>query len=159
MPEYRIMVCKECRFAVPPGQIRTHLTENHADIPVKGRREIADTVQDLDDLAQVKEDVIYPEASAAAVKGLPVHNDGFRCVSEDEHGKQCEYVCRTIQGIQKHCRREHGWVNGQKRGGNGQAKDKHPVNGLWQEGQSCQRFFTVSTWKRYFQVMRRERAP
>lgn len=112
MPEYRIMVCKECRFAVPPGQIRTHLTEHHAGIPAEARREIADAVQKSDSLAQVREEVIYPEASAAAVEGLPVHNDGLRCVLEDEYGRQCQYVCRTTRGIQRHRGREHGWVNG-----------------------------------------------
>ncbi|KAK4981003.1 hypothetical protein LTR28_009532 [Elasticomyces elasticus] len=77
MPEYRIMVCKECRFAVPPGQIRTRLTEHHAGIPAKASREIADAVRESDSLAQVRKEVIYPEASAAVVEGLPVHNDGL----------------------------------------------------------------------------------
>lgn len=134
MPKYQVIICKECQFAVPPSQIKPHLAKHHESILARARREVADVAWNLNLLAQVGEDVIYPELSDAAVEGLPLYNDGLRCVSKDELGRPGQYVCRTIRGIQEHCKREHGWVDSQKRGRNSGAKKSIARTGCGRKG-------------------------
>ncbi|KAJ9618039.1 hypothetical protein H2203_009313 [Taxawa tesnikishii (nom. ined.)] len=54
--------------------------------------------------------------------------------------------------MQDHCERQHGWVNGQKRGGDARLKQVHTHNKLWSCDRACQRFFKVGSWQRYFEV-------
>lgn len=106
----------------------------------------------LPDLAKVESDVVYPEPESAPIVGLPVFYNGIRCLGTTGKGRRCRYVCRTIDGIQKHCKKEHQWVNQQKRGGHVRQKQAHSANKLWKDGRACQRFFKVGEWQRYFEV-------
>jgi hypothetical protein len=47
-------------------------------------------------------------------------------------------------------------VNQQKRGGDSRKKRIHTQNRIWTENHTCQRFFKVSTWQRYFEVARQD---
>ncbi|KAJ9629274.1 hypothetical protein H2203_001644 [Taxawa tesnikishii (nom. ined.)] len=49
--------------------------------------------------------------------------------------------------MQDHCERQHGWVNGQKRGGDARLKQVHTHNKLWSCDRACQRFFKVGSWQ------------
>ncbi|KAK0257443.1 hypothetical protein LTR35_018222, partial [Friedmanniomyces endolithicus] len=109
-------------------------------------------MNDLAELAQVESDVIYPATTDPPVTQLPVYFDGFRCGGRDERGEPCPHICRTPRGIQDHCERHHGWNNEQKRGGNARLKQVHSRNKLWTCHHTCQRFFKVGKWQRYFQV-------
>ena len=96
--------------------------------------------------------MIYPRPRVAPIPGLPLYHDGLRCIGKDGEGKQCRYVCRTIDGIQKHCKKQHNWVNSQKRGGNVYIKETYSSNRLWKCHRTCQRFFELGQWKKYFEV-------
>ena len=99
----------------------------------------------LPELAKVDADVVYPKPTDAPVVGLPVYRDGIRCAGRTGRGRRCRYVCRTIDGILKHCKKEHRWVNRQKRGGDARQKQAHSANRLWEGGRAWQRFFKVGS--------------
>jgi superfamily II DNA helicase RecQ len=150
--EFRIIQCKTCAYAVVPDQMNGHLRDHHKEISASTRQQIVDVVKGMDGVARQQEDVVYPPATATAIQGFPLYDDGFRCQGEDGEQGQCEYICRTPRGIQQHCRDIHQWVNDRGRGGNVRKKNRQRSNEMWEEHVSCQRFFRVSQWSRYFQV-------
>ena len=123
----------------------------------KTREAIVGFVRELDNVAWTKDEVIYPQELVEVISGLPVFYDGFLCKWEGEDGTACPdaYICRTIRGIQEHCKEEHKWANCQKRGGNSRAKCRETVNKIWVADQDCQRFFVQGEWQRYFRVVQR----
>ena len=129
LPEYRIIVCQKCAFAVVPVQIPRHLGDHHHRIAEETRHSIIEICRNLNDVAQCVEDVRYPRSGEAPIAGFPVYSNGMRCTAE-EGGVQCAYICRgrTPFGIQKHCKEQHGWENRQKRGGNAREKLVHSPN-------------------------------
>ena len=159
-PEYRIIVCITCRFAVVPDQVQTHLQKGHPKVSASSRRSIVQICQNLSEVARTVEEVAFPSPGEERIPGLPTYEDGMRCTAIDHAGIQCTYICRgKTFGIQKHCTESHGWVNSQKRGGHSRAKSVHSANRMWHEGQACQRFFKTGKWQRYFQVKARAREP
>jgi len=150
--EYRIIVCTICQFAVVPSQTEHHLRKHHSRLTYQQRRIVAQKVQSLPQLALVESDVIYPRPDQPPINTLPIFFDGLKCTGKHEDGNACRYMCRTITGIQKHCKDEHGWINIQKRGGDARDKQVHSENRLWECNRACQRFFKVGRWQRYFEV-------
>jgi len=150
--EYRIIVCTICQFAVVPSQTEHHLRKHHSRLTHQQRRIVAQKVQSLPQLALVESDVIYPRPDQPPINTLPIFFDGLKCTGKHEDGNACRYMCRTITGIQKHCKDEHGWINIQKRGGDARDKQVHSENRLWECNRACQRFFKVGRWQRYFEV-------
>lgn len=150
--EYRIIVCTICQFAVVPSQIDQHLKKHHSRLTHQQRRNVAQEVQSLPQLALVESDVIYPRPDHPPINTLPVFFDGLKCTGKLQDGNTCQYMCRTITGIQKHCKDEHGWVNVQKRGRDARGKQCHSENRLWKCNRACQRFFKVGKWQRYFEI-------
>ena len=150
--EYRIIVCTICQFAVVPSQIDQHLKKHHSRLTHQQRRNVAQKVQSLPQLALVEADVIYPRPNQPPINTLPVFFDGLKCTGKHQDGSACQYMCRTITGIQRHCKDEHGWVNVQKRGGDARGKQCHSQNRLWECNRACQRFFKVGKWQRYFEI-------
>lgn len=117
-PEYRIVICKRCRFAVIPRQTAGHLLKHRIVLSAPIRQTIVAYIQQLDDLAYTKDDVIYPSPTSELVKDLPIFHGGLRCTGDDEQGSPCTYICESKKAIQRHCKTVHGWINPQKRGGN-----------------------------------------
>lgn len=148
----RILICTVCHFAVVSTQVGQHLRQHHKRVTQKERREITTRIQDFNNLAQIESEVIHTESNSAPVDGLPIFFDGFRCLATSEQGQACQYVCQTLYGIKEHCKREHSWINVQKRGGNARLKQPQPANKLWRHDCACQRFFKVGLWQRYFEV-------
>lgn len=69
-------------YAVVPDQVETHLTAHHCHVPRYTHRRI---VQELNNLARNREDVIYPELNDEPVEGLPVeglplYKNAIRCL-------------------------------------------------------------------------------
>lgn len=152
LPQYRIIICQKCRFAPVPGQLERHLANHHLLLSPGQRQVILDKVQSLPNLAYVESDVIYPKSRDVPVAGLPVYYDGLRCTTRDTYDVQCRYVCRTLRGMQEHCRNEHDWVNRQKRGRPVRTKKSQTAERPWTTNRACQRFFKVGSWQRYFEV-------
>lgn len=129
--QFRILVCTTCQFAVVPTQIEQHLEQHHKRVTQKVRRQIHALIQDHTTIAQIESEVIYPECNSAPIDGLPVFFDGFRCLATLAQGENCGYVCRSLYGIKEHCKKKHGWINAQKRGGDARLKLAQPANKLW----------------------------
>jgi superfamily II DNA helicase RecQ len=145
--DFRVLICKGCKVAVPPGQTQTHLKAHHPSISVSTRREVVEHVGTLGELAWKPSDVHIPKPALKNIANLQTFTDGLVC--------ECWYSCRTLQGIQDHCKKAHNWANNQKRGGDARSKDLHASNRLWQDGQLCQRLFKASGWPAYFVVQAR----
>ena len=68
-PEYRIIVCKTCKFAVVPDQVYTHLQTHRPRMPTILRRSITELYQTLGDVARSVEEVVYPDPEEMRVPG------------------------------------------------------------------------------------------
>ncbi|CAA9960673.1 DNA helicase recq [Pyrenophora teres f. maculata] len=147
LPELHVIVCQPCATAIPPAQVVTHLKERHPKVAVATRKSLAAIVHALPDLAWSPGDVRVPKPAKEPIAGLQSRGDGLVCLLE-----RCWYTCISLQGIQKHCKEEHGWVNQQKRGGDMRQKSKHASNRIWRDGQSCQRLFRAVGWPAYVAV-------
>ncbi|KAI7206681.1 hypothetical protein KC365_g17003 [Hortaea werneckii] len=152
LPQHRVVICTQCQYAIIPSSVKEHLRTSHKRLPLQHRREIIDTVAKNSSLAQTPSEVIYPLPTDSPLELLPVYFDGLRCRAGHQPSGACQYVCRTVRGMQEHCEQNHGWVNTQRRGGNSLLKQVHTPNKLWTHNVACQRFFKTGKWQRYFEV-------
>jgi len=94
LPEYRIIVCKRCAFAVVPAQVKRHLHDQHPDLSGELRKSIVATSRELSSVTHALDEVQYPDLAASPVDLLPIYNDELRFTAVDDDGVQCSYVCR-----------------------------------------------------------------
>lgn len=140
LPEYGVVVCTRCQYAVVPAQIPGHIKTKHRSISAQQRQSIAEAVATLSNIAQAAEEVQYPSATSPAVVGLPVYRDRLRCIKETAYGT-CNYICRERTGITRHCREQHQWKNPRRRGRVSREQASEPTEQIWVEQQLYQRFF------------------
>lgn len=146
-PNFRIIVCRDCKFAVVPDQIKAHLNQNHQTLTASTRKNIVEQVGRLDHVAYRTEDVIYPVAVQDAVRELgPVIEQCFEC-------KECGLLRESRKGIEAHCRKEHNWSSTKSRGGRGSFRSQAARNQPFTEGHYCQRFFKYAQWTKLFKVL------
>lgn len=150
LPAYGIVRCRQCRYAVAPQHIPSHLREQHRHIPSAARKAIADEALRCS-AASAPDEVRHPPHGAEPVPGFPVICDALQCGASDDAGA-CEYICRSLRGMQRHCERRHAWINSQTRGGNKMAQHQHAPDAPWSRGVSCQSFFREPKWRRFFRV-------
>ncbi|KAK4551753.1 hypothetical protein LTR86_010946, partial [Recurvomyces mirabilis] len=150
-PEFGIIICQQCEYAVVPQQVNRHVKDHHPFISKQQRIAIAQSIQALPDVAQIHQDVTYPSADEVPIAALPVYHDGLQC-------RECSYVCRHVRRMQEHYKVQHRWVNHQRRGGQAKQKQKHSRNSVWNIRIPCQRFFEYRQWQRLFAV-RLDHAP
>ena len=154
-PDYRVIQCVQCQYAVMPTQIEGHLSskKHRRSVPNGTRKAIDGFVRtQVNSVAWEAEDVTYPPSDSAPINGFPIFENGLRCVSVDLLDRECGHVCRTVGSMQEHCKTVHGWENGQRRGGDTRKKSRQTPNRLWEEGQAVQQFFVQGSWKRYFAI-------
>ncbi|KAK0335650.1 hypothetical protein LTR94_011905 [Friedmanniomyces endolithicus] len=148
-PECKVVICKHCRYAIIPSNIRNHIKTQHTSVTRRQRQEIVERVTCMD-VAQVHTDVQRPDADSEPVSELPMFRDGLRC--QNTIGDQlCEYVCRDVSGMQQHQRHIHQWVNPQKRGGDRRSEDRarRSYTLPWLDGQLCQPLFRTEQKARH----------
>ena len=151
LPQYRVVICTSCRISVIPRQAEAHWERKHAGTSPQLRRDIARQIQDIPGIAQAPSEVEYPRPDEGACNSFRLYTDGLRCTA-DSNGRQCEYITRTIRGIQEHCRKTHGWKNARGKGGNVGQKTVPTANQPWDTNQACQQLFHAAGWQRYFPV-------
>ncbi|KFY61245.1 hypothetical protein V496_05109, partial [Pseudogymnoascus sp. VKM F-4515 (FW-2607)] len=140
LPEFRVIICKKCQFAVLPSEIDAHFTRE----PVHGlgkesRRFIVNQVG-----------FQYPPPDRIAIPGLAKpRTDGLGCPFE-KNDERCRFVHPQEQRMREHCRDAHQWKNPQKRGR--PCKDCPKEDVPWRRGVSCQRFFSQGLYSSYFEV-------
>ena len=64
---FQIVVCRDCKFAVVPDQIKAHLIQSHQTLTVSTRKGIIEHVEKLDHVAYRSEDVVYPATEQEAI--------------------------------------------------------------------------------------------
>jgi hypothetical protein len=101
LPAYRVLICKECRYAIQPSGISRHLKELH-HIYRSDRQELMEYVQSLD-LADPG-DVVLPEPHEAPVPFLPTES-GLVCGVDG-----CGHLCITFKRMKNHWATVHRGV-------------------------------------------------
>jgi superfamily II DNA helicase RecQ len=154
--EYRVIYCRTCRYCTPPHQVRRHLQEHHPHIIPTIREQITQAVSSIKDIAWQPEEVQYPPVDCEPIPGLEVHRDVYQCTGRSVDNKPCEYMSLTIDPMQKHYKQDHQWKNTQSRGGGRRGQQQQTPNRMWVNDRTCQRFFHVAPWKKYFPVQPRD---
>jgi superfamily II DNA helicase RecQ len=153
-PEYKILVCVDCRTAVIPGQWETHIARKHPEMPTSTRKATVCRNNSISMLAQTADEVVYPDRTSDRVAGLDVGTGGFRCTArpaeDDDKDRECGKIYQRLNHMQAHCRAEHGWTNARRRGG--QLRRLQPASELWQAGITFQQFFRTGGFQRLFEV-------
>lgn len=147
LPQHRIIVCRECGYAVIPTHVASHLHDRHKGrLTAEARRAIEAEARMLPDIATQRSEVVFPEPGAAPIEYLPRWDDGLRC-------ERCRYVCRTLAGMQAHCKKEHGWRDGRGRGrATKRAIAAAEERRMWTTGVRCQQLFKTQGWQQLFEV-------
>jgi hypothetical protein len=124
LPEFHVVICKECKYAVLPSHIDGHFATKPHKSGKKERQENLEEVGKIDGLIGNEETLRrskfpFPPATPqpTAAFGKP-DKDGLQCTT-------CQYICCTLRGMQIHQREEHEWKTQQKRGR------------LWRHGQNA----------------------
>src|ERR1700710_1926368 len=89
----RVLICKECRYAIQPSAISRHLKDLH-HIYRSDRQELVNYTQSLD-LAK-PEDVVLPEPHEAPIPFLPVV-DVLICGAS-----RCDHLCISLKRMKSH---------------------------------------------------------
>ncbi|KAK3304929.1 uncharacterized protein B0T15DRAFT_495343 [Chaetomium strumarium] len=106
---------------------------------------IPDIAHDQEELRSFR----FPPPTVAPIPFIaPPEADGVRC-------DRCGFVVRTVAGMRRHCRKEHGWVSSWAKGGDvaKRAKEERPVP--WTTGVRCQRLFRSRAASGWFENRRR----
>ena len=106
-PQHRVIYCRLCRFCPVPSQVAGHLDLQHANVPKQIRARIVEVAQNIPDVAQRPEDVIYPEPDEEDIAELKLYFNAYRCLGIREDGHPCSYTVPSIKKVQEHCRDEH----------------------------------------------------
>jgi len=101
--EYKILICHQHKYGIPPDGILRHFRDFHKAIPFATRKAIGDYSKTLD-LATLDQ-VTTPEGAVEPVPGLTVIN-GFRCQYTD-----CSELRSTITSMKQHCWEAHKWTS------------------------------------------------
>jgi Orsellinic acid/F9775 biosynthesis cluster protein D len=99
--EYRILICRQHKHAIPFKSIRKHFQYKHEGIPLSARQEILDYASSV--LLDEPQDVIIPLEIIPPIHGLEIQK-GYECSFGG-----CMLICGTRDSINKHgqC---HVWI-------------------------------------------------
>ena len=115
-PQYRIAVCRECCVGIIQSQVQAHLNAKHKHLHASIRGYIVAAALGVQEWAASIKEVVFPKPHCQPVHHLAVFKDGLKCTALVAESASCGYIRRTVQDIQKHCRKEHRWENPRKRG-------------------------------------------
>jgi uncharacterized C2H2 Zn-finger protein len=137
LPEYPVVICKECKVGLSIEGINGHLTgKKHQDVAPEERRRITAELRQIPGIIQSEKGLSafqFPPPTTKAISALQdAKTDGMRC-------KKCPYISRHRQGIQGHCRSVHGWENPRRRGRESRVKRRERMEGRdkdlpWERG-------------------------
>lgn len=147
-PEFGVIICRKCAFAVIPQQVDRHIKDHHPSTKARRRTAIVASVEATDAIARRPIDVLYPDPDDSPIAGLPLFDNGLQCWD-------CAYLCRTSLGMQQHCRANHHWVHCLERDERDEEvsnEQKQADNRIWEVDVTCQQFFQIKGWDRLFAV-------
>ncbi|PQE08863.1 c2H2-type zinc-finger domain-containing protein [Rutstroemia sp. NJR-2017a BBW] len=116
-----VIICSECKYAVLPSHIDTHLKdkEKHRAMNIDREHMVAaiQTIQGLKTTIAELNQLIFPPVSNPPIPILQqAWTDGLRCQLHDEDSNPYMYIAYQVRKIQEHCRQVHQWENPQKKG-------------------------------------------
>lgn len=159
-PSQRVVVCSQCKHAVLPSHINTHLRdEDKHNMPQEDRTRIIEQVQAIEglitDQAELHQLVLLLASSPPIPELQPPRTNGMQCQLQDEAQRPCRFIICNEDEIRKHCRKKHGWVNKQK----GRPKAGTEQDFPWRARVYCQHFFVRGPGAQFFEVQAAESSP
>ena len=159
LPEFRIIVCKKCQYAVLPSHIDAHFAAKPHKLDKDERQRIIEEVAEINELIgneeTLRSEFVFPPPTSTPVAVLvkPKKN-GLQCTFRSA-GQTCQYICCTVERMRKHCWEEHQWKSKRKGGRPNRARSEDQQV-PWRTGVHCQRFFIHGYKSGYFEVQKRE---
>ena len=101
LPNYGVVICKDCRFAIQPSAFSSHLQNHH--ILRSERRCILDQLSTLG--LRLPERVGVPAPDSRRIAHLPVLS-GFKCAAAG-----CSYACTSVKRMCQHWSEVHDEPN------------------------------------------------
>jgi Orsellinic acid/F9775 biosynthesis cluster protein D len=157
LPNQRLIVCSECKHAVLPSSVRTHMQDRTKHTTTKQELDqLIDRISLIPDLILAREELnnlIMPQVSNPPIPQLRVPRiDGMKCQLWNKF-EQCSYISCHLGAIQTHCKMQHNWNNQQQKGKrrNGKVYDIPWISGI-----HCQQFFVRGSGAQYFEVAKPE---
>ena len=148
MPEYKILICRKCKFAVPPSALKSHLERTHKGdhLDLRERGGPAAVVQEIlsrEDMPLLdprQEKLAIPRHKIDAIPFLHLHS-GHQCTI-------CPQILCSIKGIGRHMRIAHGII---RRGPGRPSLTSQQRHQDWTTV-TCQRLFGSLHQSNYFAV-------
>jgi hypothetical protein len=144
-PEYRVLACTRCQYAIPLDCLAGHLQDrHHRHLNPQERLEYASRFNTL--LIQDPTDVvrIQPPLHTPPIPYLTLYNDGICC---QLCAGERPYICRNKQVMTRHLKKAHGWRRRRRRP---RRLDPQLTDVTWSPI-ACQTFHHC-IYKRYFPV-------
>lgn len=105
LPEYQVVVCKTCKYAILPKEIESHFQPDRPHgFTKQARQAIIERVAQIEGLIQDEreldaEEFPFPSDTTDPIAVLAVpRSNGLRCTFIGG-GRECSYVCGTKQNI------------------------------------------------------------
>jgi hypothetical protein len=150
---HRVIICKECAFAIPPDHFAGHVKKHHRVLPPGVREAIIKQLAQITDVARTPEELVLPAPGERAVEFISIHEDGRKCTFTQTDGQPCQFISRgALQNMKRHCRIEHGWLNPDKKGGQRRIVEEDRPSKPWRENVHCQTIFRAPGWKKLIEV-------
>jgi uncharacterized C2H2 Zn-finger protein len=149
--EYRVAVCRECRYGVLPNHIERHLQHVHK-VEHKEAERVAKAAREWV-LVEYASEVQVPSQIVKSIAQLPVFADGLLCRLGPG---RCSKVFRSAEVMRKHWQKTHDWSTAGK-GGHPSRVARQRIQRRHQEGcraVHCQRLFVQGQGSQYFEVQR-----
>lgn len=99
--EYQLAICKECRHAVWPDQITSHLEGGHHRLGWKHAESAGDEVRGWNGLIAFLSKLEVPAQVQQPIPELPLFEDRLLCQKDPSN---CRYICRNEKVMKKHWR-------------------------------------------------------
>ena len=161
LPEYGVVVCKQCQYAILPSEISSHFERKRPHHFTKAvRQQITQKVAEIQGLIQDQGELkgcIFPfpidTAEPVTALGEPKAN-GFRCTIQNPEGT-CPYISTALRKMRTHYWTEHKWKSTDKGGRRRKSNITQQVQKVpWRSGVKYQRFFKQGAKSGFFEVGR-----
>jgi hypothetical protein len=147
-PEYKVLICRECKYAVPPDGLKPHLRQFHKDDHVDlcahgGPAAVAKRL-----LSQPNQPLLDPKKEKIAIPARKIDAHPFLELRSGYQCNICPQILCTTKGIREHVRIEHNIV----RRGPGRPSSNAPYSVQDWTSVMCQRVFASGHQSNYFAV-------
>jgi hypothetical protein len=164
LPEFQVIVCKECQHAVLPSRIDAHFARKpQHGLEKKERQRIANEMAEINRLIGNEEtlrrcEFPFPQSTFQPIAALAKpRKDGIQ-YTNIANGRACGYICCSVRQMREHGWDEHRWKSKDK-GGRSKKQSNATQEVPWRTGVHCQRFFKQGPKSGYFEVQSPEASP